>query len=127
MNSDYRSGLKVGILGGGQLGRMFIQEALNFDVNIYILDPAPEAPCAQIAHEFVMGDLNDFDTVYSFGQGKDVVTIEIEHVNKNKWVALELMLSTSDNAVALATKMAKTVIRMRGRRPLRPLNRRCNL
>ena len=81
MNSDYRSGLKVGILGGGQLGRMFIQEALNFDVNVHILDPDPNAPCSQIAHSFEIGDIKDFDTVYAFGKGKDVITIEIEHVN----------------------------------------------
>ncbi|NOQ72753.1 MAG: 5-(carboxyamino)imidazole ribonucleotide synthase [Crocinitomix sp.] len=81
MNSDYHSGLSVGILGGGQLGRMFIQEALNFDVRVCILDPNLNAPCAAIAHEFIQGDITDFDAVYAFGKNKDVVTIEIEHVN----------------------------------------------
>ncbi|MFT5823086.1 MAG: 5-(carboxyamino)imidazole ribonucleotide synthase [Crocinitomix sp.] len=81
MNSDYHSGLRIGILGGGQLGRMFIQEALNFDVKVCILDPNPSAPCAAIAHEFTQGDIQDFDSVYAFGKDKNVVTIEIEHVN----------------------------------------------
>ena len=81
MNSDYQSGIKVGILGGGQLGRMFIQEALNLDVHVHILDPDTNAPCAKISHNFTLGDLKDFDTVYAFGKDKDVVTIEIEHVN----------------------------------------------
>ncbi len=81
MNTLYQSGIKVGILGGGQLGRMFIQEALNFDVHIHILDPDADAPCAEIAHAFTCGDLMDFDTVYRFGKKMDVVTIEIEHVN----------------------------------------------
>jgi len=89
MKSDYKSGLKVGILGGGQLGRMFIQEALNFDLHIHILDPNDQSPCAHIAHAFTKGSLQDFDTVYQFGQGKDVVTIEIEHVNVDALEQLE--------------------------------------
>lgn len=89
MNTLYQSGIKVGILGGGQLGRMFIQEALNFDVHIHILDPDLQAPCASVAHEFVCGDLMDFDTVYAFGKSKDVVTIEIEHVNVDALEKLE--------------------------------------
>lgn len=89
MKSDYRSGLNVAILGGGQLGRMFIQEALNFDISVHILDPDPTAPCALIADSFTQGDLNDFDTVYAFGQHKDLITIEIEHVNVDALEKLE--------------------------------------
>ena len=77
----YNEHFKVGVLGGGQLGRMLLQEAINFDVRLSILDPSSNAPCAQIAHEFRVGDFNDFDTVVAFGRGKDVITIEIEHVN----------------------------------------------
>lgn len=72
---------KIGILGGGQLGRMFIQNALNYPVEIHILDPNAEAPCAKIAHEFVEGDFNDKDTVLAFAKNVDIVGIEIEHVN----------------------------------------------
>lgn len=90
MESYYQSDLVVGILGGGQLGRMFIQEALNFDVHVAILDPDENAPCSKIAHDFVCGDIKDFDTVYAFGKTKDIVTIEIEHVNVDALERLEL-------------------------------------
>lgn len=89
MKSDYQAGRIVGILGGGQLGRMFIQEALNFDICVHILDPDPEAPSSKIAHEFTLGSLLDFDTVYNFGKNKSVLTIEIEHVNVDALEQLE--------------------------------------
>ncbi len=80
--------MKIGILGGGQLGRMFIQEALKYDDEFYVLDPNPECSCAHISH-FTRGDFNDYDTVLEFGRDKDVVTIEIEHVNSDALEALE--------------------------------------
>ena len=72
---------KVGILGGGQLGRMLIQAAIDFDLDISILDPDPNAPCKLFANRFEVGALTDFDTVYQFGQTVDLLTIEIENVN----------------------------------------------
>ena len=72
--------MKIGILGGGQLGRMLIQEALKYDDEWFTLDPAQDAPCHSISH-FTQGNFDDFDTVFNFGKGKDVVSIEIEHVN----------------------------------------------
>lgn len=72
---------KIGILGGGQLGRMFIQNALNYPVEIHILDPNPEAPCSKIAHRFVVGDFNNELDVLNFAENVDIVGIEIEHVN----------------------------------------------
>ncbi len=72
---------KIGILGGGQLGRMLIQSAQNLDLEIYILDPDPEAPCHRVATSFEVGALTDFDTVYRFGREMDIVSIEIEQVN----------------------------------------------
>lgn len=72
---------KVGILGGGQLGRMLIQAGIDFDLDISILDPDPNAPCKLFANRFEVGKLTDFDTVYQFGQTVDVLTIEIENVN----------------------------------------------
>lgn len=72
---------KLGILGGGQLGRMLIQEAINYNVTALVLDPDPDAPCKSIAHKFECGDMADFDTVYNFGKKADVITIEIEKVN----------------------------------------------
>jgi 5-(carboxyamino)imidazole ribonucleotide synthase len=80
---------KIGILGGGQLGRMFIENALRYDVEIHILDPAANAPCAHITKHFTKGDFKDYDTVYQFGQAVDVLTIEIEHVNTDALYQLE--------------------------------------
>jgi 5-(carboxyamino)imidazole ribonucleotide synthase len=85
----YDSSFKVGILGGGQLGRMFIQEAINLNVQVCILDPDPEAPCKNLVSEFVCGSLTDYDAVIAFGQDKDVITIEIEHVNVDALLQLE--------------------------------------
>lgn len=85
----YSSNYKLGILGGGQLGRMFIQEAANLDVNVFILDPDPEAPSSRIAHHFQCGSITDFESVYNFGKDKNVITIEIEHVNVEALYKLE--------------------------------------
>jgi 5-(carboxyamino)imidazole ribonucleotide synthase len=71
----------LGVLGGGQLGRMLIQSAINYNQDIHILDPDPNAPCRDIAQHFQIGSLKDFDTVYSFGKSCDVITVEIEAVN----------------------------------------------
>ncbi|MEQ9166316.1 MAG: 5-(carboxyamino)imidazole ribonucleotide synthase [Fulvivirga sp.] len=72
---------KLGILGGGQLGRMLVQSALDFNIDIKILDPDANAPCKNIVSEFVVGKLTDYDTVYNFGRGCDLISIEIENVN----------------------------------------------
>ncbi|MDF2156224.1 5-(carboxyamino)imidazole ribonucleotide synthase [Algoriphagus sp. CAU 1675] len=71
----------LGVLGGGQLGRMLIQSAINYNQDIHILDPDPNAPCKDLAQKFTVGSLKDFDTVYAFGQACDVITVEIETVN----------------------------------------------
>lgn len=72
---------KLGILGGGQLGRMLIQAGLDFNLSVSILDPDENAPCRNLCEEFFTGDLQDFETVYNFGKRCNLVTIEIEHVN----------------------------------------------
>lgn len=77
----YQNGFKLGILGGGQLGRMLIQECINLNVSTGVLDPDPNAPCKSLCDEFVCGNFNDYDTVYVFGKTKNLITIEIEHVN----------------------------------------------
>jgi 5-(carboxyamino)imidazole ribonucleotide synthase len=81
--------LKTGILGGGQLGRMLLQKAADFSLYVRVLDPDPAAPCKHLCDEFVNGSFNDFDTVYTFGKGCDLVTIEIEHVNVEALEKLE--------------------------------------
>ncbi len=72
---------KLGILGGGQLGRMLIQQAINYNCHVKILDPDPDAPCKAICDEFYTGSLSNYDTVYQFGKKVDLLTIEIEKVN----------------------------------------------
>ena len=80
--------MKIGILGGGQLGRMFIQSALKYDDEIFVLDPSKECSCATISH-FTQGDFNDYDAVYNFGKDKEVLSIEIEHINTDALFDLE--------------------------------------
>lgn len=80
---------RLGMLGGGQLGRMFIQEALNYDVHVHCLDADPEAPCSLIASSFTVASLNDYDAVLAFGQDKDVITVEIENVSTKALAELE--------------------------------------
>jgi len=81
MNHKVDLTTKLGILGGGQLGRMLIQDAVNFNIHISVLDPSVNAPCADLANNFVVGNFNDYQTVLDFGKTVDVLTIEIEHVN----------------------------------------------
>ncbi|RKR82975.1 5-(carboxyamino)imidazole ribonucleotide synthase [Mucilaginibacter gracilis] len=81
--------LKLGILGGGQLGRMLIQQAINYNVNIKVLDPDREAPCRKLCDEFIQGSLSDYETVYNFGKKVDLLTIEIEKVNVDALEQLE--------------------------------------
>lgn len=88
MSSFQPQHYKIGILGGGQLGRMLIQNAINYNLDIYVLDPDGNAPCKTISH-FTKGSLTDYDTVYNFGKNKDIITIEIENVNVEALKALE--------------------------------------
>ncbi|MES3019179.1 MAG: 5-(carboxyamino)imidazole ribonucleotide synthase [Bacteroidota bacterium] len=81
--------LKLGILGGGQLGRMLIQESINYNVTTHVLDPDGDAPCKDLCSKFVTGSLTDYQTVYEFGKGLDLITIEIEKVNVDALEQLE--------------------------------------
>lgn len=80
--------MKIGILGGGQLGRMLIQEALKYDDEFYILDPSANCSCANISY-FTQGNFNNKQEVIDFGKDKDVVSIEIEHVSVEGLQVLE--------------------------------------
>ncbi|MEX0883540.1 MAG: 5-(carboxyamino)imidazole ribonucleotide synthase [Cyclobacteriaceae bacterium] len=88
MQNNYQK-KTLGILGGGQLGRMLIQSAINYNIDIHILDPDPAAPCKNLSNKFVQGNLKDYDTVYAFGQSCDVISIEIENVNTDALYQLE--------------------------------------
>ncbi|MDX5481498.1 MAG: 5-(carboxyamino)imidazole ribonucleotide synthase, partial [Hymenobacteraceae bacterium] len=81
--------VKLGILGGGQLGRMLMQAGLDFNLYTLVLDPDENAPCKHICNEFFVGSFRDFDTVYNFGKNCDILTIEIEHVNCDALEKLE--------------------------------------
>jgi 5-(carboxyamino)imidazole ribonucleotide synthase len=73
--------LKIGILGGGQLGRMLLQSAANYHVETYVLESGKNPPASALCHYFIEGDIRDYHTVYAFGKKVDVLTIEIENVN----------------------------------------------
>ena len=80
---------RLGILGGGQLGRMFIQEAINFNIDVHIMENDVNAPSASIATTFTEGDITNFDDVIAFGSSMDVLTVEIENVNIEALFQLE--------------------------------------
>ena len=85
----FSSQYKVGILGGGQLGKMLLYNTRKFDIYTCVLDPNPDAPCKLACNEFFVGDLMDFDTVFEFGKKVDTLTLEIENVNVDALGALE--------------------------------------
>lgn len=72
---------KIGILGGGQLGRMLLQAAANYPVETFVLENDNECPAAHLCHHFTKGDIKEFNDVYNFGKRLDALTIEIENVN----------------------------------------------
>lgn len=85
----FSSNFKLGILGGGQLGKMLLFDTRKFDIQTYVLDPSDEAPCKIACNHFFQGDLMDFETVYNFGKQVDVLTFEIELVNLEALEKLE--------------------------------------
>ena len=80
-NSFISSNKKLGILGGGQLGKMLLQCTNTWDIFTKVLEPAADSACKNLCNEFVQGSLHDYKMVYDFGKNCDVLTIEIEHVN----------------------------------------------
>ncbi|MEO7309252.1 MAG: 5-(carboxyamino)imidazole ribonucleotide synthase [Chitinophagaceae bacterium] len=81
--------MKVGILGGGQLGRMLLQQAVNYTVETWVLENDGDCPAAHLCHHFVLGDIRDYDAVLAFGRQVDRLTIEIESVNVDALEQLE--------------------------------------
>lgn len=82
---------KLGILGGGQLGKMLIQASIDLSIEVNCLDPDANAPCKYLAHSFTEGSLKDYETVMQFGADKDIISIEIEHVNVDALEDLQKM------------------------------------
>ena len=89
MINYFSSNFKLGILGGGQLGKMLLAETQKFDIYTCVLDASKDAPCASICNEFHVGNLMDFETVYQFGKRVDTLTVEIENINVNALEKLE--------------------------------------
>lgn len=89
MTNYFSSEFKLGILGGGQLGKMMLYETRKFDVQTFVLDPSSEAPSRIACNHFEQGDLMDYETVLHFGRKVDVLTFEIESVNVEALEKLE--------------------------------------
>lgn len=85
----FSSDFTLGILGGGQLGKMMLFETRKFDIRTIVLDPSADAPSRLACNEFTQGDLMDFETVLQFGRKADVITIEIENVSIDALEQLE--------------------------------------
>ena len=85
----FSSNFKLGILGGGQLGKMMLYDTRKFDIYTCVMDPSANAPSRLACDEFTVGDLLDYDTVVNFGKNVDVLTIEIENVNVEALETLE--------------------------------------
>lgn len=86
---DWSRDFTLGILGGGQLGKMLLDETARVDIKTAVLEPSPDAPAAARANRFEVGDLKDYDTVLNFGRSVDMLTFEIEHVNLDALDQLE--------------------------------------
>lgn len=89
MKNYFSSDFKLGILGGGQLGRMLLTETQKLDIHTAVLESNKHAPCADICNEFILGNLLDFESVYNFGKNVDLLTIEIENINLDALDRLE--------------------------------------
>ena len=80
---------RLGIIGGGQLGKMLLSECNKMSITTSVLDPSDKSPCKNLSDKFICGDFNDFDTVFNFGKNCDIITFEIEHINVDALEALE--------------------------------------
>lgn len=106
----FSSDFKLGILGGGQLGKMMLYETRKWDIVTKVLDASEEAPCKIACNEFVQGSLLDYDTVYNFGKDVDVLTIEIENINLDALAQLEkegIKVYPQPNALRIIQNKAK--------------------
>ena len=80
---------RLGIIGGGQLGKMLLSECNKMSIATSVLDPSDKSPCKNLSDKFICGDFNNFDTVFNFGKSCDIITFEIEHINVDALEALE--------------------------------------
>ena len=87
--NTFNPNIVIGVLGGGQLGRMLLQKAADYNLSIHVLDPDESAPCRYMCKTFEHGDFGDYQAVMAFGNDCDIITIEIEHVNIEALYELE--------------------------------------
>jgi 5-(carboxyamino)imidazole ribonucleotide synthase len=80
MPEEFNSEISIGILGGGQLGRMLIQAGMDLNLKFHVMDPDEQAPCHNTSR-FTHGKITDYESVLRFGSLCEIVTIEIENVN----------------------------------------------
>jgi 5-(carboxyamino)imidazole ribonucleotide synthase len=85
----FSSDFKLGILGGGQLGKMLLYDAKRYDLHTKVMDSNKDSPCNKIADDFIIGDITDYDDVINFGNSVDLITVEIENVNTDALEFLE--------------------------------------
>ena len=85
----FSSKFKLGILGGGQLGKMLLYDAKRYDLHTKVMDSNFEVPCARLADEFILGDITNYDDVINFGNKVDIITVEIEKINTEALLFLE--------------------------------------
>ena len=85
----FSSQFKLGILGGGQLGKMMLYDTRKFDIQTKVIDSNAQAPARLACDEFVQGDILDYETVLNFGRTVDILTFEIENVNVDALETLE--------------------------------------
>ena len=116
MKNYYSSDFKLGVLGGGQLGRMLLAETQKLDIHTSILESNKNAPCAEICNTFLVGDLLDFDAVYNFGKTVNVLTIEIENVNLDALDKLEdegLTIFPKPKDLSISQLVSETILSLR--------------
>ncbi len=128
MSTNYfSSNFTLGILGGGQLGKMLLQETRKWDIQTKVLDPAKDAPSRLACNHFEQGDLMDYETVVNFGKTVDLLTIEIENVNIDALEALEkegiTVYPSSDSLRSIANKGTQKLFYTDHQIPTAPFNR----
>ncbi|SDG55369.1 5-(carboxyamino)imidazole ribonucleotide synthase [Psychroflexus sediminis] len=104
MTHYFSSDFKLGILGGGQLGKMLLYDTRKFDIQTYVMDANPEAPSRLACNHFETGSLMDYDKVMAFGKKVDLLTFEIESVNVK---ALEDLEALGKNVYPSAATLQK--------------------
>lgn len=109
----FSSDFTLGILGGGQLGKMLLYETRKYDIRTKVLDPSSEAPSRIACNEFVQGNLLDYQTVYQFGKNVNTLTIEIENVNVQALEQLE-----KEGIVVFPSARNLKIIQNKGRQKL---------